>query len=201
KKEAEPTTEDAEEVNPNKLSGITEGQKADWKEPIPEQHFTQPPPRFTDASMIKTLEEMGIGRPSTYAPTLETIQTRHYVKKENGRFFLIELGNLVLEILMKNFPVILDYTFTAKMEGELDQVESGEREWRAVIKEFYEPFKDSLAEAEKLIGEEKSKIEQVSDIPCEKCGQMMIVKWGKHGKFLACSKYPECQSTKSLKET
>jgi DNA topoisomerase-1 len=188
-------------VNPNKLSGIEEGQKMIWKEPISEQHFTQPPPRFTDASMIKTLEEMGIGRPSTYAPTLETIQARRYVKKESGRFFLAELGNLVLGLLMKNFPTILDYEFTAKMEGELDQVEAGEQEWRKVIGEFYTPFKDVLAAAEKLMGEEKAKIEVVTDIPCEKCGQMMIVKWGRHGKFLACSKYPECQSTKSLKET
>ena len=201
KKEGQGEGEEGEGINPNKLSGIAEGQKATWKEPFPEQHFTQPPPRFTDASMVKTLEEMGIGRPSTYAPTLETIQARHYVKKENGRFFLAELGNLVLEILMKNFPVILDYAFTAKMEGELDQVESGEIEWRKVIGDFYTPFKDTLAEAEKLIGEEKSKIEVVTDIPCEKCGQMMIVKWGRHGKFLACSKYPECQNTKSLKET
>ena len=201
KKEAEPGAEETEEVNPNKLSGIEENQKMTWKEPVPEQHFTQPPPRYTDASMVKTLEEMGIGRPSTYAPTLETIQARHYVKKENGRFFLAELGNLVLELLMKNFPVILDYDFTAKMEGELDQVESGEQEWKKVIGDFYAPFKDTLAEAEKLMGEEKSKIEVVTDIPCEKCGQMMIVKWGRHGKFLACSKYPECQNTKSLKET
>ena len=200
-KKAEPGADETEEVNPNKLSGIAEGQKMIWKEPVPEQHFTQPPPRFTDASMIKTLEEMGIGRPSTYAPTLETIQARHYVKKENGRFFLAELGNLVLELLMKNFPKILDYEFTAKMESELDQVESGEQEWRKVIGDFYAPFKDTLAEAEKLMGEEKSKIEVVTDIPCEKCGQMMIVKWGRHGKFLACSKYPECQNTKSLKET
>ncbi len=200
-KESQGEGEEAEVVNPNKLSGITEGQKAAWKEPMPEQHFTQPPPRYTDASMVKTLEEMGIGRPSTYAPTLETIQARHYVKKENGRFFLAELGNLVLGLLMKNFPKILDYEFTAKMESELDQVESGEQEWRKVIGDFYAPFKDTLAEAEKLMGEEKSKIEVVTDIPCEKCGQMMIVKWGRHGKFLACSKYPECQNTKSLKET
>jgi DNA topoisomerase-1 len=202
KKEGEAEGEEAtEKVNPNKLSGIEENQKMTWKESIPQQHFTQPPPRYTDASMVKTLEEMGIGRPSTYAPTLETIQARHYVKKENGRFFLAELGNLVLELLMKNFPVILDYTFTAKMESELDQVESGEQEWKKVIGDFYAPFKDTLAEAEKLMGEEKSKIEVVTDIPCEKCGQMMIVKWGRHGKFLACSKYPECQNTKSLKET
>jgi DNA topoisomerase-1 len=193
--------EDEKGMNPNKLSGIAEGQSMIWQEPVPEQHFTQPPPRFTDASMVKTLEELGIGRPSTYAPTLETIQTRHYVKKENGRFFLAELGNLVLEILMKNFPTILDYTFTAKMETELDHVEAGEQEWRSVISDFYTPFKDTLAEAEKLIGEEKSKIEQVTDIPCEKCGKMMIVKWGRHGKFLACSNYPECHNTKSLKET
>ncbi|HVZ81992.1 MAG TPA: type I DNA topoisomerase [bacterium] len=193
--------EDTEEVNPNKLAGISEGQKAEWKGPQPEQHFTQPPPRYTDASMVKTLEEMGIGRPSTYAPTLETIQARHYVKKEGGRFFLAELGQLVLELLMKNFPTVLDYEFTAKMESELDQVEAGEQEWRKVIGDFYTPFKDVLAEAEKMMGEEKSKIEVVTDIPCEKCGQMMIVKWGRHGKFLACSKYPECQNTKSLKET
>jgi DNA topoisomerase-1 len=193
--------EDEKQMNPNKLSGIAEGQPMLWQVPVPEQHFTQPPPRFTDASMVKTLEELGIGRPSTYAPTLETIQTRHYVKKENGRFFLAELGNLVLEILMKNFPTILDYAFTAKMETELDHVEAGEQEWRNVISDFYTPFKDTLAEAEKLIGEEKSKIEQVTDIPCEKCGKMMIVKWGRHGKFLACASYPECQNTKSLKET
>lgn len=201
KKEGENGGDDAEEVNPNKLSGINEADKMTWKEPIPLQHFTQPAPRYTDASMVKTMEEMGIGRPSTYAPTLETIQTRNYVKKENGRFFLAELGNLVYEILIKNFPKILDFEFTAKMEGQLDQVEAGELEWRNVIRDFYTPFKDTLAEAEKLIGEEKIKIEQVSDIPCEKCGQFMIVKWGRHGKFLACSKYPECQNTKSLKET
>jgi len=201
KKEGEGSAEEDKQINPNKLSGIEEGQKMIWKEPAAEQHFTQPPPRYTDASMVKTLEELGIGRPSTYAPTLETIQTRHYVKKENGRFFLAELGNLVLEILMKNFPTILDYAFTAKMETELDHVEAGEQEWRRVISDFYTPFKETLAEAEKLIGEEKSKIEQVTDIPCEKCGKMMIVKWGRHGKFLACANYPECQNTKSLKET
>ncbi len=201
KKTENSESEETEEVNPNKLSGIEEEQDMEWKEPIPEQHFTQPPPRFTDASMVKTLEELGIGRPSTYAPTLETIQARHYVKKESGRFFLAELGNLVLGLLLKNFPQILDYEFTAKMESELDLVESGEQEWRKIIGDFYEPFKGTLAEAEKLMGEEKSKIEQVTDIPCEKCGNPMIVKWGRHGKFLACSKYPECQSTKSLKET
>jgi DNA topoisomerase-1 len=203
KKEGEPGSEEeqTEKVSANKLSGITEGQEMIWKDPIAEQHFTQPPPRFTDASMIKTLEEMGIGRPSTYAPTLETIQARRYVKKEAGRFFLAELGSLVLEILMKNFPVILDYAFTAKMEGELDQVESGEIEWKSVIREFYAPFKDSLAEAEKLIAEDKSKFEQVTNIPCEKCGLMMIVRWGRFGKFLACSKYPECKNAKGLKET
>ncbi len=201
KKPENSEADETEEVNPNKLSGIEEGQDMEWKEPIPQQHFTQPPPRFTDASMVKTLEELGIGRPSTYAPTLETIQARHYVKKDGGRFFLEELGNLVLGLLLKNFPQILEYAFTAKMESELDQVESGDKEWRKIIGEFYEPFKGTLAEAEKLMGEEKSKIEQVTDIPCEKCGQPMIVKWGRHGKFLACSKYPECQSTKSLKET
>ncbi len=193
--------EQTNQVTANKLNGITEGQTMIWKEPVPEQHFTQPPPRFTDASMIKTLEEMGIGRPSTYAPTLETIQARRYVKKEAGRFFLAELGSLVLEILIKNFPVILDYAFTAKMEGQLDQVEAGEIEWRNVIGEFYAPFKDSLAEAEKLIAEDKSKFEQVTTIPCEKCGLMMIVRWGRFGKFIACSNYPTCKNAKGLKET
>jgi DNA topoisomerase-1 len=203
KAQGEPGSEEEQTnlVTANKLNGIAEGQTMVWKEPVPEQHFTQPPPRFTDASMIKTLEEMGIGRPSTYAPTLETIQARRYVKKEAGRFFLAELGSLVLEILMKNFPVILDYAFTAKMEGELDQVESGEIEWRNVIGEFYAPFKDSLAAAEKLIAEDKSKFEQVTTIPCEKCGLMMIVRWGRFGKFIACSNYPTCKNAKGLKET
>lgn len=181
------------------LPKVTQGEKVDWKEPKPEQHFTQPPPRYTDASLIKILEEMGIGRPSTYAPTLMTIEARHYVSKDSGRFFLTELGNLVLELLLKNFPNILDYEFTAKMEGELDQVESGEIQWRAVLREFYEPFKGALAEADKMIGEEK--IEIVTDIPCEKCGKMMVAKWGRHGKFLACSGYPDCKSTRGLKET
>jgi DNA topoisomerase-1 len=191
--------ENGVEGSPTQLPKVDEGEKVDWKEPKSEQHFTQPPPRYTDASLIKTLEEMGIGRPSTYAPTLETIQNRRYCSKENGRFFLTELGNLVLELLLKNFPVVLDYEFTARMEGELDQVESGEQSWRAVMREFYEPFKGALAEADKMIGEEK--IEQVTEIPCEKCGKMMVAKWGRHGKFLACSGYPDCKSTRGLKET
>lgn len=141
KKENQSEGEESEIVNPNKLSGISEGQKAIWKEPLPEQHFTQPPPRYTDASMVKTLEEMGIGRPSTYAPTLETIQARHYVKKESGRFFLAELGNLVLELLMKNFPKILDYEFTAKMESELDQVESANRSGGKLLGIFMPPLR------------------------------------------------------------
>lgn len=192
--------EDAgEEVAPAQLPKVTQGEKVDWKEPKSEQHFTQPPPRYTDASLIKILEEMGIGRPSTYAPTLMTIEARHYCSKDGGRFFLTELGNLVLELLLKNFPNILDYEFTAKMEGELDQVENGGVQWRSVLREFYEPFKGALADADKMMGEEK--IEQVTDIPCEKCGKPMVAKWGRHGKFLACSGYPECRSTRGLKET
>ena len=192
--------EDAEqEAGPVQLPKVAQGEKVDWKEPKPEHHFTQPPPRYTDASLIKILEEMGIGRPSTYAPTLMTIEARHYVSKESGRFFLTELGNLVLELLLKNFPTILDYEFTAKMEGELDQVESGGIQWRAILREFYAPFKISLDEADVKIGEVQ--IETVTDIPCEKCGKPMVAKWGRHGKFLACSGYPECHSTRGLKET
>jgi DNA topoisomerase-1 len=192
--------EDAgQEAGPNQLPKVAQGEKVDWKEPKQEQHFTQPPPRYTDASLIKILEEMGIGRPSTYAPTLMTIEARHYCSKDSGRFFLTELGNLVLELLLKNFPNVLDYAFTAKMEGELDQVENGTIQWRSVLREFYEPFKGALAEADKMMGEEK--IEIITDIPCEKCGKPMVAKWGRHGKFLACSGYPECHSTRGLKET
>jgi len=191
--------ETAEDAATNQLPKVTQGEKVDWKEPKPEQHFTQPPPRYTDASLIKTLEEMGIGRPSTYAPTLMTIEARHYCSKDGGRFFLSELGNLVLDLLLKNFPNVLDYEFTAKMEGELDQVESGGVQWRSLIREFYGPFKTTLDKADVMIGEEK--IEQITDIPCEKCGKPMVAKWGRHGKFLACSGYPECRSTRGLKET
>ena len=191
--------ENAEDAAVAQLPKVEQGEKVDWKEPKPEQHFTQPPPRYTDASMIKTLEEMGIGRPSTYAPTLETIQFRRYCSKDGGRFFLTELGNLVIELLLKNFPNILDYQFTATMEAGLDQIEGGERQWREVLGEFYATFKVTLEEAVKLIGEEK--IEIMTEIPCEKCGKMMVAKWGRHGKFLACSGYPDCKSTRGLKET
>jgi DNA topoisomerase-1 len=191
--------EETEEVEPNQLPRVEVGEAVSWSRPIQSQHFTEPPPRYTDASLVKVLEERGIGRPSTYAPTLETIQNRRYVRKDGGRFFLNELGDLVIDILMKNFPVILDYEFTAKMEEELDEVETGEQEWHHVIRDFYEPFKTALAEADKIMGEQKIEVE--SDIPCEKCGRKMVVKWGRHGKFLACPGYPECQNTRGLKET
>ncbi len=184
-----------------KIPKVEIDQKLEYQNIFQNQHFTQPPPRYTDASLIKILEELGIGRPSTYAPTLGTLQTRRYIEKNNGRFFLTELGDLIINLLMKNFSNILDYEFTAKLEKELDDVENGREDWHKIIQEFYDPFKNKLQEAEKFFLEQKSIIEQETDIVCEKCGKKMITKWGRHGKFLACSAYPTCQNTKNLKET
>ena len=163
----------------------------------PDQHFTQPPPRYTEASLVRTLEEKGIGRPSTYAPTISTIISRGYVARENKRLIPTELGKIVNDMMCKNFPNIVDIAFTAGMEEELDEVEAGKAEWHGVIADFYGPFEKTLEEADKNI--EKVAIEdQVSDVPCEKCGAMMVYKMSRYGKFLACPNFPECRFTMAL---
>jgi len=163
----------------------------------PRQHFTQPPPRYTEARLVKTLEELGIGRPSTYAPTIETIQKRGYVSQEQKNFVPTELGTIVNDMLEEYFANIVDAKFTANLEQQLDLVAIGENEWVNVIDEFYKDFRKHLQIAEKEM--EKVEIqEEVSDIPCEKCGRLMVYKLGRFGKFLACPGFPDCRNTKPI---
>ncbi len=165
------------------------------------QHFTQPPPRYTEATLVKTLEEKGIGRPSTYAPTITTITARGYVVREKKQLAPTELGTVVTDIMTKYFSDIVDIEFTANMEKELDAIEDGTVDWENVLKDFYGPFASTLEKAEAEIG--KIKIEdEVSDVKCEKCGRMMVYKMGRFGKFLACPGFPECRNAKPIvKET
>lgn len=163
----------------------------------PKQHFTQPPPRYTEARLVKTLEELGIGRPSTYAPTLETIQKRGYIAMEEKKFMPTELGELIIEQMEQFFPEILNVEFTAHMEDDLDHVGDGSQDWVKVLAQFYESFEKRLAVAE----EEMKEIEiedEVSDEICEKCGKHLVYKLGRFGKFLACSGFPDCRNTKPI---
>ncbi len=165
----------------------------------PEQHFTQPPPRYSEASLVKALEEKGIGRPSTYATILSTIQDRKYVEKESGRFKPSDLGVIVNDLLVERFPDLLDVSFTARMEEELDSIENGEMEWTKVISDFYGPFNEELEEARQTVG--KVRPEDVpTEFKCEKCGLPMVKRWGRNGWFLACSGYPECRNTCPIDE-
>jgi DNA topoisomerase-1 len=181
------------------LPKLEEGEKLLLKEMVPAQHFTQPPPRYTEASLVKTLEEMGIGRPSTYAPIISTITARGYVAKENKSLVPTELGFIVNDLMMEYFPDIVDYKFTADMEEQLDGVEEGKRDWRSIIRDFYVPFQNLLERADEKIA--KIKIEdEKSDVECDKCGAKMVIKMGRYGKFLACPNFPECRNTKPLIE-
>ncbi len=181
------------------LPPLKEGETLELKELRPAQHFTEPPPRFNEASLIKTLEKNGIGRPSTYAAILSVIQNRDYVEKQQGRFYPTEIGSLVNKILSENFAQIVDIQFTAKMEEELDEVAEGKTPWRQVVGKFYEPFAKNLAEKYESVIKEKL-IDEKTDQVCEKCGKPMIIKLGRFGKCMACSGFPECKNAKSLKE-
>ncbi|WP_042348935.1 type I DNA topoisomerase [Bacillus massiliigorillae] len=190
-------TDDQIEEKDNILPEFVEGDIVFSKDLEPSQHFTQPPPRYTEARLVKTLEELGIGRPSTFAPTLDTIQKRGYVTLDNKRFVPTELGEIVFESMMEFFPDIIDVEFTAKMEEEFDNIEDGETPWRKVIDDFYEDFEVHLRKAE----EEMEKVE-IKDEPagedCEECGAPMVYKMGRYGKFMACSNFPECRNTKAI---
>ena len=190
--------DDAEtEVNARSLPELEAGMAAEIGEPDSQQHFTQPPPRYTEASLVRALEEKGIGRPSTFSPTISTIIGRGYVARESKRLIPTELGKIVNDVMCKHFPDIVDMTFTANMEEELDDVEAGTREWRGVIREFYGPFSQTLEKAQESI--EKVHIEdQVSDIPCENCGALLVYKMSRFGKFLACPNFPECRFTMAI---
>ena len=163
------------------------------------QHFTQPPAHYTEASLVRTLEELGIGRPSTYAPTITTIINRRYVAKENKNLYVTELGEAVNSIMMKAFPVIVDVNFTANMESLLDGVADGSIQWKTVVRNFYPDLDESLKKPDKELHEVKIE-DEVTDIPCDVCGRMMVIKYGPHGKFLACPGFPECRNTKPYLE-
>ena len=181
------------------VKGIDEQSELTLNELNPQQHFTQPPAHYTEASLVKTLEELGIGRPSTYAPTITTIIARHYVAKENKNLYVTELGEAVNNIMKKAFPSIVDVNFTANMESLLDGVEEGSVKWKEVIRNFYPDLNEAVKAAEKEL--ESVKIEdEVTDVVCEKCGRNMVVKYGPHGKFLGCPGFPECRNTKPYLE-
>ncbi len=182
------------------LPSVTVGERLNLLTIEPKQHFTQPPSRYTEATLIKELEEKGIGRPSTYATILSTIQDREYVEKKEGKFYPTELGVLVNNMLVEHFPELIDVMFTAKMEDELDEIEEGRYEWRQAVGDFYKPFDQHLEKARKEMRNVKGE-ETPTDIKCEKCGNTMVIKWGKLGHFLACSAYPECKNTMDFKRS
>ncbi|MBE3577387.1 MAG: type I DNA topoisomerase [Limnochordales bacterium] len=179
------------------LPPLKEGEKLILLAVRPEQHFTQPPPRYTEATLIKTLEEKGIGRPSTYAPILETIRQRDYVEMVDRRFRPTQLGIVVVDLLREYFPDIVDVGFTAQMESELDQIEEGKESWQAVVERFYRPFAANLARAQSLM-QHVSLPEEATDVLCDVCRRPMVVRRGRYGKFLACTGFPECRHTKPL---
>ncbi|OGE87541.1 MAG: DNA topoisomerase I [Candidatus Doudnabacteria bacterium RIFCSPLOWO2_02_FULL_49_13] len=192
----EGTDEETAEEQEGLLPELAKGDKPKVLKILPKQHFTQPPPRFSDASLIKALEEQGIGRPSTYAPTISTIQDRGYVDKIEKKFHPTDIGFIVNDILVEHFPKVVDLQFTAQMEEQLDQIAEGEKEWVPVIKEFYGPFHDNLKTKEK----EVERHVELLDEKCPDCGNPLQVKFGRFGKFICCSTYPECKYTRPLPE-
>ena len=166
----------------------------------PKQSFTEPPARYTEASLVKTLEEKGIGRPSTYSPTITTILERRYIEKEQKQLVPTELGKIVNKLLCENFADVINVEFTAKVETEFDNIAEGKENWKKMIEEFYGPFEENVERVEKEL-EHVELVDEVSDIPCDKCGRMMVYKYGRFGKFLACPGYPECKNTKPIVET
>lgn len=192
------SAEDKEEAN-SVLAKVKEDSKLKMQELKEEQHFTQPPAHYTEASLVKALEELGIGRPSTYAPTISTLISRRYVAKEQKNLYLSELGDIVNQIMVKAFPSIVDVNFTATMEALLDSVAEGTIEWKTVIRNFYPDLIESVSKAEKVL--EKIELhDEETDVECELCGRKMVIKYGPHGKFLACPGFPDCRNTKPYYE-
>lgn len=190
--------EDKEEKNPA-LFRMKEDSRLEFGSLKEEQHFTQPPAHFTEASLVKALEELGIGRPSTYAPTISTLLYRRYVVKEQKNLYMSEIGDAVNQIMESAFPTIVDVNFTATMEALLDSVAEGKVEWKSVVRNFYPDLKEAVEQADKAL--EKIKIEdEVTDVICEQCGRNMVIKYGPHGKFLACPGFPDCRNTKPYYE-
>jgi DNA topoisomerase-1 len=188
--------EEDEELR-HKLPSVAEGESLKFRSLQPEQHFTEPPPRYNEATLVKKLEADGVGRPSTYASIISTIQDRGYVRKDSGRFLPTELGMVVTDLLVEAFGDIFDITYTARMEQELDEIEEGKLDWRAAIGEFYDKFKEDLSHAEEHMTDIK-RMEKPTDLVCDRCGKPMVIRWGKHGSFIGCSGYPECSNTREL---
>ena len=195
--EGKDTKDDDDEELKHKLPAVAEGEELKLKALKPEQHFTEPPPRYTEATLVKKLESDGVGRPSTYASILSTIQEREYVTKEGGKFRPTELGMVVTDLLLESFNDIFDVRYTARMEQDLDEIEEGHLDWREAMGEFYERFTKDLENAEENMTNIK-RMEKPTDLTCDKCGKPLVIKWGKHGSFLACTGYPECTYTREL---
>ena len=193
-------TDEKEEKEEGILPELQENQEVKLLKINPRQSFTEPPARYTEASLVKTLEEKGIGRPSTYSPTITTILERRYIQKEQKQLVPTELGKIVNKILTENFTDVINVEFTAKIENEFDEIAEGKEQWKQMIREFYGPFEKELEKVEKEL-EHVELVDEVSDVPCDKCGRMMVYKYGKYGKFLACPGYPECKNTKPIVET
>lgn len=191
--------EEAKEPSEVRLPDMSEGEALTCLGLEAKQHFTQPPPRYSEAMLVKTLEELGIGRPSTYVQIIDTIQRRGYVSLTDKRFTPTELGKLIVALLKEHFPNIVDVEFTANMEERLDSIEEGEAQWRRVLEEFYQPFEEALRQASEEIDQVELE-DEVTDEVCEECGRNMVIKWGRFGKFLACPGFPECRHTRPLLE-
>ena len=193
-------SDDKEEQEEGMLPELQENQEVTLNKIEPKQSFTEPPARYTEASLVKALEEKGIGRPSTYSPTITTILERRYIEKEQKQLYPTELGKIVNKLLTENFKDIINVEFTAKIEDEFDEIAEGKEEWKKMIREFYGPFEQEVEKVEKEL-EHVELVDEVSDVQCEKCGRMMVYKYGKYGKFLACPGYPECKNAKPIIQT
>ena len=196
-KEGKDQTDEEDEELKHKLPQVTEGEILRFRAIRPEQHFTEPPPRYNEATLVKRLEADGVGRPSTYASILSTIQEREYVKKEANKFLPTELGMVVTDLLLESFDNIFEVKYTARMEEELDEIEDGKLDWRAAMAEFYQRLDSDIKHAEEHMTDIK-RMEKPTGLNCEKCGKPLVIKWGKHGSFIACTGYPECTYTREL---
>ena len=193
-------TDCKEEQEEGMLPELVEKQKVKLEKINPKQSFTEPPPRYTEASLVKVLEEKGIGRPSTYSPTITTILERRYIEKIQKQLQPTELGKIVNKLLIENFSDVINVEFTARIENEFDEIAEGKEEWKKMIREFYGPFEEEVEKVEKEL-EHVKLVDEVSDVKCEKCGRMMVYKYGKYGKFLACPGFPECRNIQPIVET
>lgn len=193
-------TDGKEEKEEGMLPELIQNEIVKLEKIEPKQSFTEPPARYTEASLVKTLEEKGIGRPSTYSPTITTILERRYIEKEQKQLVPTELGKIVNKLLCENFADVINVEFTAKVETEFDNIAEGKENWKKMIEEFYGPFEENVERVEKEL-EHVELVDEASDIPCDKCGRMMVYKYGRFGKFLACPGYPECKNTKPIVET